>query len=145
MIKKALINRNDHQFYHSSVQAALSLGWHVKSTNGSRCCAVAGQCDVKMNQDWSFTEAAELSRATAAKAGSLICSTEKKKTPPHNQDATSPCTKGLFKCLTVHQYLRQRSFQFKTTSAHNTALRGLINQCRSTVFNTAIFKEEIYI
>lgn len=138
MIKKVLINRNDSQFYHSSVKAALS--WRVKSTNGSRCSAVAGQCDVKMNQDWSFSEAAELSRATAAKAGSLSSAAQKEKTQPRRYKAEY---KGPFSRLIMHQHLRQRSSQFKQPQFTIQCYTALLTRAGPPYLTqTAIFKEK---
>lgn len=64
------------QLHHGAVESL---------TNGSRCAAVAGQRDVRMNQDSGFTEPAELSRRAAS-----LSSTAQE----HNTSETL-CHKGL--------------------------------------------------
>lgn len=83
MIKKALINRNDSR--------SVLLQLCSSRTNGSRCAAVAGQCVVRINRDRSFSEAAELSRATAAERGVSHLRRRNKNT----RDATRPGIKGF--------------------------------------------------
>lgn len=58
-----------------------------KSANGSSRVAVAGQCDVSLNKDQSFSEAAELSRAPAAAGQGVFNVQHRNKTQPRRYEA----------------------------------------------------------